>query len=216
MNLVASSRFHRLLRRGRSYGPALAPKDAIKPQAPVAERGIQFICLVGNISRQFEFVQNAWTMNSKFDGVQNEKDPMLGIREPLMSGESTDHFQILPIHRGRCGQPVICRSLLPPLVADTFLCPGCAHISIHFPLYLLTDWYSIMTKIKNRILKAIHNFLILLLRIERRLEPWFRAQWDYLFRRTQREVYSYLINRWRKNEGLQLAEENSIRMKKKV
>jgi hypothetical protein len=31
-------------------------------------------------------------MNSKFDGVQNEKDPMLGNREPLMSGESTDHF----------------------------------------------------------------------------------------------------------------------------
>jgi deferrochelatase/peroxidase EfeB len=91
-DLVASSRFHRLLRRGRTYGPALAPKDAIERHAPVAERGIQFICLVGNISRQFEFVQNAWTMNSKFDGVQDEKDPMLGNREPLMSGESTDHF----------------------------------------------------------------------------------------------------------------------------
>ena len=91
-DLVASSRFHRLLRRGRTYGPALAPKDAIKPKAPVTERGIQFICLVANISRQFEFVQNAWTMNSKFNGVQDEKDPMLGNREPLMSGESTDHF----------------------------------------------------------------------------------------------------------------------------
>lgn len=91
-DLVASSRFHRLLRRGRSYGPALAPEDAIKPDAPVAERGIQFICLVANISRQFEFVQNAWAMNSKFNGVQEERDPLLGNREPLMSGESTGHF----------------------------------------------------------------------------------------------------------------------------
>jgi hypothetical protein len=64
-----------------------------------------------------------------------------------------------------------------------------------------------MTKIKNRILKAIHNFLILLLRIERRLEPWFRAQWDYLFREPSAKFIQYLINRRRKNEGLQLAEE---------
>ena len=64
-----------------------------------------------------------------------------------------------------------------------------------------------MTKIKNRILKAIHNFLILLLRIERRLEPWFRPQWNYLFREPSAKFIQYLINRRRKNEGLQLAEE---------
>ena len=91
-DLVASTRFHRLLRRGRSYGPLLAPEDAINLATPPAEWGIQFICLVANISRQFEFVQNAWTMNSKFNGVQEERDPLLGNREPLMSGEITDHF----------------------------------------------------------------------------------------------------------------------------
>jgi deferrochelatase/peroxidase EfeB len=91
-DLVASSRFHRLLRRGRSYGPILAPEDAARTDAPVAERGLQFICLVANISRQFEFVQNAWIANSKFSGLQDELDPVLGNREPLMSGESTDHF----------------------------------------------------------------------------------------------------------------------------
>src|SRR5687768_67195 len=64
-----------------------------------------------------------------------------------------------------------------------------------------------MTKIKNRILKAIHNFLIQLLRIERRLEPWFRPQWNYLFREPSAKVIQFLINRRRKNEGLQLAEE---------
>jgi deferrochelatase/peroxidase EfeB len=91
-DLVASSRFHRLLRRGRAYGPKLAPEDAIKPDAPKAERGLQFICLVGNIMRQFEFVQNAWVMSSKFAGLQQERDPLLGHRKPLMSGEVTDQF----------------------------------------------------------------------------------------------------------------------------
>jgi deferrochelatase/peroxidase EfeB len=91
-DLVASSRFHRLLRRGRSYGPRLAPEDAIKPDAPAAERGLQFICLVANIARQFEFVQNAWSMSSKFSGVQNERDPLLGHRKPLMNGDNTDQF----------------------------------------------------------------------------------------------------------------------------
>jgi deferrochelatase/peroxidase EfeB len=91
-DLIASTRFHRLLRRGRAYGPILAPEDAIKADALVADRGLQFICLVANISRQFEFVQNAWSMSSKFSGVQHESDPLLGNREPLMSGESTDQF----------------------------------------------------------------------------------------------------------------------------
>ena len=91
-DLVASSRFHRLLRRGRNYGPLLAPEDAVKTNAPAAERGLQFICLVANISRQFEFVQDAWTMNSKFSGLQQEPDPLQGNREPLMNGEKTDHF----------------------------------------------------------------------------------------------------------------------------
>jgi deferrochelatase/peroxidase EfeB len=91
-DLVASTRFHRLLRRGRTYGPKLSPEDAIKPDAPKAERGLQFICLVANINRQFEFVQNAWVASSKFSGVQQERDPLLGHRTPLMSGEATDQF----------------------------------------------------------------------------------------------------------------------------
>jgi deferrochelatase/peroxidase EfeB len=91
-DLVAASRFHRLLRRGRSYGALLTPEEAIKPDAPATERGLQFICLVANISRQFEFVQNAWVMNSKFGGVQQERDPLLGHRQPLMGGAVTDQF----------------------------------------------------------------------------------------------------------------------------
>lgn len=91
-DLIASTRYHRLLRRGRSYGPKLAAEEAVKPGAPQAERGLQFICLVANIQRQFEFVQNAWMMNSKFAGLQQERDPLLGRRDELLGGQATDHF----------------------------------------------------------------------------------------------------------------------------
>jgi deferrochelatase/peroxidase EfeB len=91
-DLIASSRFHRLLRRGRGYGPLLPPEEAVKPDAPAAERGLQFIVLVANISRQYEFVQNAWIMSSTFGGVMQERDPLLGIRETLASGGATDTF----------------------------------------------------------------------------------------------------------------------------
>lgn len=91
-DLVASTRFHRLLRRGRGYGEMLTAEDAIKLDAPEGERGLQFICLVADISRQFEFVQNAWCMNSHFNGVQQESDPLLGNRQPLLDGGVTDQF----------------------------------------------------------------------------------------------------------------------------
>ncbi|SEM12152.1 hypothetical protein SAMN04489760_104167 [Syntrophus gentianae] len=91
-DLIASTRFHRLLRRGRPYGPLLSPEDAVKPDAPAAERGLQFISLGASISRQFEFVQNAWSMSSTFGGVQQERDPLIGIRQPLRHGEATDFF----------------------------------------------------------------------------------------------------------------------------
>jgi len=61
--------------------------------------------------------------------------------------------------------------------------------------------------IKNRILNFIHQFLLKLLHIERRLEPWFRPQWNTLFREPSARVVQYLVNLRRKDEGLQLAEE---------
>ena len=96
-DLVASTRFHRILRRGREYGPWLKPDDALKPYEasqdaePDAERGLRFICLNANISRQFEFVQTAWLANAKFEGT-DEGDPVAGNREPHWAAGSTDTF----------------------------------------------------------------------------------------------------------------------------
>ncbi|MEW8469134.1 MAG: hypothetical protein AB2637_11410 [Candidatus Thiodiazotropha sp.] len=93
-DLVASTRFHRLLRRGRPYGPPLTPEAALETDPPQAERGLHFICLVANISRQFEFVQDTWSMNSRFNGMRQESDPLLGGREPLINGENSDCFRL--------------------------------------------------------------------------------------------------------------------------
>jgi len=57
-------------RPGREYGSELLPEQALEP-APEKERprGLNFICLNANISRQFEFLQNAWVANTKFSGL---------------------------------------------------------------------------------------------------------------------------------------------------
>jgi deferrochelatase/peroxidase EfeB len=91
-DLIAASRFHRVLRRGREFGGRLTPAEAARPDAPDPQSGLQFICLNGNIARQFEFIQNAWLTSSKFSRVNGESDPLVGNREPLLSGQPTDGF----------------------------------------------------------------------------------------------------------------------------
>jgi deferrochelatase/peroxidase EfeB len=107
-DLVAASRFHRIIRRGREFGRLLSPDQAIDPAAPDPASGLHFICLNANISRQFEFVQNAWLMSAKFAGLGNETDPLLGNREPHPAGTPTDSFGMsLPngVTRRVCGLP---------------------------------------------------------------------------------------------------------------
>ncbi len=92
-DLMSSVRFHRILRRGREYGPGLSPSEALTLALPNdPERGLRFICLNANISRQFEFLQNAWLMNTKFSALNKESDPLLGNRQPIPGCPVTDNF----------------------------------------------------------------------------------------------------------------------------
>lgn len=94
-DLMSSVRYHRILRRGREFGPGLSPEDALGPApANEPERGLHFICLNANISRQFEFLQNAWAMSTKFSGLSGESDPLLGNREPILGCPATDEFHL--------------------------------------------------------------------------------------------------------------------------
>jgi deferrochelatase/peroxidase EfeB len=92
-DLMSSVRFHRILRRGREYGPRLSPPDALSPAPPDdPDRGLRFVCLNANISRQFEFLQNAWIMNTKFSGLTGENDPLLGNRQTISGRRDADNF----------------------------------------------------------------------------------------------------------------------------
>ena len=86
-DLIASTRFHRILRRGREY--VLETTD--EGRGRVVQRGLRFICLNANISRQFEFIQASWLANPKFEGL-DEGDPLVATRTPLSTGRPSDTF----------------------------------------------------------------------------------------------------------------------------
>jgi deferrochelatase/peroxidase EfeB len=94
LDLIASTRFHRLIRRGREYGDKIPPTLALTAPLEGPESGLQFICLGASIERQFEFVQSAWLMSAKFNGLRDEADPLVGNRAPGFGDIPTDVFSI--------------------------------------------------------------------------------------------------------------------------
>jgi deferrochelatase/peroxidase EfeB len=93
-DLISSTRFHRLLRRGRAYGTLVPDDEALHPGAPGEDIGLRFMCLNANIARQFEFVQTAWVAGTKFGGLTQESDPLLGNRQPIAGSPVTDGFSV--------------------------------------------------------------------------------------------------------------------------
>ncbi len=73
-SLLDAANNHRILRRGRKYGPRIADyrtDDGV-------DRGLLFMCLNTDIARQFEFVQQVWLLNSDFATLFDEVDPLVG------------------------------------------------------------------------------------------------------------------------------------------
>jgi Dyp-type peroxidase family len=72
-------RFHRMIRRGTSYGPVLAP-GVIEDDG--AERGLAFVFIGASLERQFEFVQQEWINKGQFfHGPPDVKDPIAGAND---------------------------------------------------------------------------------------------------------------------------------------
>ncbi len=42
------------------------------------EKGLLFMCMNSDIERQYEFIQQTWVSSSSFQGLVDEKDPMIG------------------------------------------------------------------------------------------------------------------------------------------
>jgi deferrochelatase/peroxidase EfeB len=72
---IASVNRHRILRVGRMYGPSFDPADGKLPEHSC---GMLFMCLNGDIERQFEFVQKTWLLNPNIHGLEDEVDPIIG------------------------------------------------------------------------------------------------------------------------------------------
>ena len=77
---VAISNRHRILRIGRKY----VPREGQKP-------GLLFMCLNGDIERQFEFIQQTWLLGNVISlscpiTLSGERDPLLGSSEGAEGG----------------------------------------------------------------------------------------------------------------------------------
>ncbi|WP_394829576.1 Dyp-type peroxidase [Pendulispora albinea] len=85
---------HRIMRRGRPYGEPLDPlydpeamlaaaekeeREAKEGNAPEA-RGLFFLGMNANISRQYEFIRANWVLNPTFAGLSRDPDPLLGAQ----------------------------------------------------------------------------------------------------------------------------------------
>ena len=81
---IAMVRKHQMLRRGRPFGPPVSakldPHEMLAARPDGERRGLHFICLVGNIGRQFEFVQRAWINSANFDSMFKDGDPISAAR----------------------------------------------------------------------------------------------------------------------------------------
>ncbi|UQA59764.1 Dyp-type peroxidase [Polyangium aurulentum] len=67
----------RMIRRGGTYGPAL-PEDA--PDDGV-DRGVAAFLGCASLVRQFEFAMNVWVNDPSFQGLGNERDPIIGTQD---------------------------------------------------------------------------------------------------------------------------------------
>jgi Dyp-type peroxidase family len=72
--LLTAVNAHRILRRGRKYGPEITDLRLDDGE----ERGLLFMCLNSDLARHFEFVQQTWLLNQGFATLSGETDPMLG------------------------------------------------------------------------------------------------------------------------------------------
>ena len=99
---VALNKRHRLLRRGREYGTPVPADASGSPTSPDDNRGLQFLCLSGNLARQFEFVQHTWLNNPTFHGLYDDTDSIIGSHAAL---GNTFTVQAQPVRRRYTGLP---------------------------------------------------------------------------------------------------------------
>lgn len=102
-HLGSGAQLHRLLRRGRLYGPKVqsSSEEAGDPR----ERGLVFTALNADIGRQFETIQGSFVNESRFAGSRGERDPLVGRDSLATEGDVPRSFSVLSetVRRVTCG-----------------------------------------------------------------------------------------------------------------
>lgn len=88
---LSMSEAHRVIRRGRTFGPSLFdPRLLREPSTDASRRtlldlvddgqprGVHFFCVNASIRSQFEFVQQTWCNNPRINALRDNKDPVAG------------------------------------------------------------------------------------------------------------------------------------------
>ncbi|MDB6100027.1 MAG: hypothetical protein JWO52_26, partial [Gammaproteobacteria bacterium] len=195
-----------------------------------AQSGLHFICLNANIQRQFEFVQGAWLMSTKFDGLHEESDPLLGNRLPGSAGTRCDYFSM-----PQAGGPAQRLDGLPQFVTVSggayFFLPG-----IRALRFLAGPGAAPVTPAKGEVimgsntprtdsntprpvppantgsafLNVLSDTTFRLLQWERRFDRVVRPSFDAVLRDPVARLTTALINWQRTDEGLALAQEKPL------
>jgi Dyp-type peroxidase family len=128
---LRDANLHRIVRRGRAYGPKLV--GSVPQVDDGAERGLFFIALNANLRRQFEFIQQTWINSCKFAGLAAERDPLVGKEAFDFDDQPVPRLftvQARPVRQRYEGLPKVVKVrageyfFLPGLRALNFLCDG--------------------------------------------------------------------------------------------
>ena len=91
---LAVSNRHRIMRRGRPY-------REVSSTGEIVEQGILFVAINANLHRQFEFIQQSWLNNTKFNGLYDERDPLSSANP----GDGMMTIQAKPVRERLHGLP---------------------------------------------------------------------------------------------------------------
>jgi len=92
---LAIANRHRIMRRGRPY------HETSTESGKVIEQGLLFIAINASLQRQFEFIQQLWLNNPKFNGLYDERDPLSSANP----GDGTLTIQSNPVRERAHGLP---------------------------------------------------------------------------------------------------------------
>jgi Dyp-type peroxidase family len=70
---------HRLIRRGTTYGPPYDPND-VSQEADEVPRGAYFLFISAKAMDTIEFLQQEWINDGNFIGLDDERDPIIGLQ----------------------------------------------------------------------------------------------------------------------------------------